>query len=87
MNKRAKKKVEKRRRALAHQILDIVLDINGLEERRVSVSGNNRQRVLTLPGTLAGFLLAFMIPDILMESARVSTNGGITIAQGVLGAC
>ena len=54
MNKRAKKKAEKRRRALAHQILDIVLDINGLEERRVSVSGNKPTASFDFTGNTCG---------------------------------
>lgn len=40
MNKRAKKKAEKRRRALVHQILDVVLDINGTERRQKKYTGN-----------------------------------------------
>lgn len=40
MNKRAKKKAEKRRRALVHQILDVVLDINGTERRKKECTGN-----------------------------------------------
>lgn len=40
MNKRAKKKAEKRRRALVHQILDVVLDINGVGARQKEYTGN-----------------------------------------------
>lgn len=40
MNKRAKKKAEKRRRALVHQILDVVLDINGTGCRKKEYTGN-----------------------------------------------
>lgn len=39
MNKRAKKKAEKRIRGDIHKVLDIVLDINGLEERSRELTG------------------------------------------------
>lgn len=40
MKDRLKKKEEKRKRELIHQILDIVLDINGTGVRKQSVTGN-----------------------------------------------
>lgn len=40
MNKRVKKKAEKRIRRDIHKALDIVLDINGLGVRKQSVTGN-----------------------------------------------
>lgn len=39
MKNRLKKKVEKRRRQLIHELLDLVLDINGLSEREQSITG------------------------------------------------
>lgn len=41
MNKRLQKKFEKRKRKLIHEMLDIVLDINGLSARKQSLSGNH----------------------------------------------
>ena len=40
MNRRMKNKIEKMHRAKVHQMLDIVLDINGLGERKQSETGN-----------------------------------------------
>lgn len=40
MRDRLKKKTEKRKREQIHRLLDLVLDINGLEERKQSVTGN-----------------------------------------------
>lgn len=40
MNRRMKKKVEKRKRKQIHELLDLVLEVNGLEERKQSVTGN-----------------------------------------------
>lgn len=40
MNKRMKNKIEKMHRAKVHQMLDIVLDINGLGARKQSSTGN-----------------------------------------------
>jgi len=35
-----KKKVEKRKRKQIHELLDLVLDVNGLEPREQSITGN-----------------------------------------------
>ena len=40
MNKRMKKKAEKRKRKQIHELLDLVLDINGLEAREQNITGN-----------------------------------------------
>lgn len=40
MNKRLGKKAEKNRRRDIHRILDMVLDINGLEAREREITGN-----------------------------------------------
>lgn len=40
MNKRLKKKIDKRKRDKIHKILDMVLDINGFEERKVEKTGS-----------------------------------------------
>lgn len=40
MRDRLKKKAEKRKRKQIHELLDLVLDINGLEKRKQSVTGN-----------------------------------------------
>lgn len=40
MNRRMKKKVEKRKRKQIHELLDLVLDVNGLEPREQSITGN-----------------------------------------------
>lgn len=48
MNKRGRKKVEKMKRQRVHKILDAVLDVNGLGERRIDKTGN-------LPTAFFGF--------------------------------
>ncbi len=40
MKDRMKKKAEKRKREMVHQLLDLVLDINGLERRKQEITGN-----------------------------------------------
>lgn len=40
MKDRQKKKVETRRREPIHRMLDLVLDINGLKERKQEITGN-----------------------------------------------
>ncbi len=40
MKKRLKRKIEKRRRAEVHRVLDLVLDINGLGKRWEGLTGN-----------------------------------------------
>ena len=50
MNKRGKKKADKRRRAVVHRILDAVLDINGLEPRRKELEGNLPAAFFTFSG-------------------------------------
>ena len=40
MKKRLKRKIEKRRRAEVHRVLDLVLDINGLGRRQEKLTGN-----------------------------------------------
>lgn len=40
MKDRQKKKVETHRREAIHRLLDLVLDINGLEERKQEITGN-----------------------------------------------
>ena len=40
MNRRMKKKVEKRKRKQIHELLDLVLEVNGLEPREQSITGN-----------------------------------------------
>lgn len=54
MNKRAKKKVEKRRRALVHQILDVVLDINGTGCRKKEYTGNMPTAFFEFSGHTSG---------------------------------
>lgn len=54
MNKRAKKKAEKRRRALVHQILDVVLDINGVEPRQKEYTGNMPTAFFAFSGHTVG---------------------------------
>ena len=48
MNKRVRKKIEKLKRQRIHKVLDAVLDVNGLGERRVEKTGN-------LPTAFFGF--------------------------------
>ena len=57
MNKREKKKAEKRRRALAHQILDVVLDINGVESRQKEYTGNMPTAFFEFSGHTAGIYI------------------------------
>lgn len=40
MKKRLEKKVEKRKREQIHRLLDLALDINGLEPRSQTITGN-----------------------------------------------
>ena len=40
MHKRGRRKAEKTKRQRIHKILDAVLDINGLDERTVKITGN-----------------------------------------------
>lgn len=40
MNKRLKKKEEKKKRQFLHRMLDLALDVNGLEQRQQEISGN-----------------------------------------------
>lgn len=40
MNRRMKKKVEERKREQIHRLLDLALDINGLEPRSQTITGN-----------------------------------------------
>ena len=40
MKKRLKRKIEKRHRADVHRVLDLVLDINGLDRRQKKLTGN-----------------------------------------------
>ena len=40
MKKRLEKKMEKRKREQIHRLLDLALDINGLEPREQKVTGN-----------------------------------------------
>ena len=54
MNKRAKKKAEKRRRALVHQILDVVLDINGTGCRKKEYTGNMPTAFFGFSGHISG---------------------------------
>lgn len=54
MKKRLKRKIEKRRRAEVHRVLDLVLDINGLGERREKLTGNLPTSFFTFYGHVAG---------------------------------
>ena len=40
MKKRLEKKVEKQKREQIHRLLDLALDINGLEHRSQTITGN-----------------------------------------------
>lgn len=40
MNKRLKKKEEKKKRQFLHRMLDLALDVNGLGQRQQEISGN-----------------------------------------------
>lgn len=40
MKDRLKKKAEKRKREMVHQLLDLALDINGLEPRKQEITGS-----------------------------------------------
>ena len=53
MNKRLKKKSEKMRRKALHRILDLVLDINGLQESKKETTGNHPTASLRLAGHTA----------------------------------
>lgn len=59
MNKRLQKKVEKRKRAEVHELLDIALRINGVEERKCSVSGVKPTAMFCFSGHVAGVDMSF----------------------------
>lgn len=40
VNRRLKKKIDKRKRDKIHRILDLVFDINGMEERKRDITGD-----------------------------------------------
>lgn len=58
MKKRLKRKIEKHRRAEVHRVLDLVLDINGLEERREEVTGNLPTAFLSFSGHVSGLYVS-----------------------------
>lgn len=53
MNKRLQKKSEKRKRKLIHEMLEIVLDINGLSARKQEITGNLPTAFLDFSGNVA----------------------------------
>lgn len=53
MNKRLQKKADKRRRQEIHKVLDLVLDINGLGERKQTLTGNLPTAFLSFYGHTA----------------------------------
>lgn len=53
MNKRLRKKAEKNRRRDIHRILDMVLDINGLEARKREITGSKPTVFLSFSGHVA----------------------------------
>lgn len=53
MNKRLRKKAEKNRRRNIHRILDLVLDINGLEKRDREFTGSKPTAFLSFSGHIA----------------------------------
>ncbi len=57
MNKRLKKKSEKMRREALHRILDLVLDINGMQESKRKLTGSHP----TVFGHISGHIAAFEI--------------------------
>ncbi|EEG56989.1 hypothetical protein [Enterocloster asparagiformis] len=58
MKKRLKRKIEKRRRAEVHRVLDLVLDINGIEARREEVTGNLPTAFLRFSGHVSGLYVS-----------------------------
>lgn len=53
MNKRLQKKTEKRRRQEIHKVLDLVLDINGLDRRDQEFTGNLPTAFFSFSGHVA----------------------------------
>lgn len=53
MNKRIKKKIERRHRQIIHQMLDLVLDINGLCAREQEITGNAPTAFFDFSGHIA----------------------------------
>lgn len=53
MNKRLQKKSEKRKRKFIHEMLDIVLDINGLSARKQEITGNQPTAIFEFSGHVA----------------------------------
>lgn len=53
MNKRLKKKSEKMRRAALHKILDLVLDINGMQKSDKELTGEHPTVFLNFYGHIA----------------------------------
>lgn len=54
MKKRIVKKIEKKRREAIHKVLDLVLDVNGLEERKREVTGDKPTAFFGFSGHTAG---------------------------------
>ncbi len=53
MTQRAKKKREKKVRREIHQVLDLVLDINGLQESQQDITGNHPTGFFSFSGHIA----------------------------------
>ena len=63
MKKRLKRKIEKRRRAEVHRVLDLVLDINGLGRRQENLLEIFLQHFSIFPVTLLSYMSGFARMD------------------------
>lgn len=80
MKKRLKRKIEKRRRADVHRVLDLVLDINGLDRRQEKLTGNLPTAFFDFSGHTA-FLYVRVCENGWREKSRPDYASDITIDQ------
>lgn len=58
MKKRIAKKIEKKRREGIHKVLDLVLDVNGLESRRKELTGDKPTVFFSFSGHVASIMVS-----------------------------
>ena len=88
VNKRLKKKIDKRKRDKIHKILDLVLDINGTEPRKRSRTGNKPTALLSFSGHTSGIAVSvysngwdhFCSSDF-SEDCYLDGTGGATVEK------
>ena len=58
MKKRIVKKIEKKRREAIHKVLDLVLDVNGLEARQQELTGDKPTVFFSFSGHIAAITVS-----------------------------